>query len=69
VSRYPNGSSWQSAAVYSSIKYKPNPKFVFQSGLRFNYVVSNADFTENNLYLNLPFDAVRNESEACMMAS
>ena len=64
VSRYPNGSSWQSAAVYSSIKYKPNPKFVFQSGLRFNYVVSNADFTENNLYLNLPFDAVRNESEA-----
>ena len=64
VSRYPNGSSWQSAAVYSSIKYKPNPRFVFQSGLRFNYVVSDADFTENNVFLNLPFDAVKNESEA-----
>lgn len=64
VSRYPNGSSWQSAALYSSISYKPNPKFVFQSGLRFNYVVSDADFTENNTFLNLPFDSARNESEA-----
>ena len=64
VSRYPNGSSWQSAAVYSSFKYKPNPKFVFQSGLRFNYVVSEADFTENNVYLNLPFESAKNESEA-----
>ena len=64
VSRYPNGASWQSAAVYSSVKYKPNPKFVFQSGLRFNYVTSEADFTENNTYLNLPFDSAKNESEA-----
>ena len=64
ISRYPNGASWQSAAVYSSIKYKPNPKFVFQSGLRFNYVVSEADFTENNTYLNLPFESAKNESEA-----
>ncbi len=64
VSRYPNGSSWQSAAVYSSIKYKPNRKFVFQSGLRFNYVTSEADFTENNAYLNLPFESAKNESEA-----
>jgi len=64
ISRYPNGSSWQSAAVYSSFKYKPNPKFVFQSGLRFNYVFSEADFTENNTYLNLPFDSAKNESEA-----
>ena len=64
VSRYPNGSSWQSAAVYSSIKYKPNRKFVFQSGLRFNYVSSEADFTENNAYLNLPFESAKNESEA-----
>ena len=64
VSRYPNGSSWQSAALYTSIKYKPNPKFVFQSGLRFNYVVSKADFTENNVFLNLPFDNSKNESGA-----
>lgn len=57
VSRYPNGASWQSAAVYSSIKYKPNPKFIFQSGLRFNHVSSKADFQENNAYLNLPFES------------
>ncbi|MFI1772819.1 TonB-dependent receptor plug domain-containing protein [Thalassobellus citreus] len=64
VSRYPNGASWQSAAVYSSIKYKPNPKFVFQSGLRFNHVISKADFSENNVYLNLPFNASKNEAGA-----
>ncbi len=64
VSRYPNNANWQAVAAYSSIKYKPNPKFVFQSGLRFNYVVSEADFTQNNVYLNLPFEYAKNESEA-----
>ncbi|WP_158846725.1 TonB-dependent receptor plug domain-containing protein [Algibacter sp. L1A34] len=64
VSRYPNGATWQSAAVYSSIKYKPNTKFVFQSGLRFNHVISKADFTENNVYLNLPFTTSKNEAGA-----
>ncbi|WP_296311912.1 TonB-dependent receptor [Winogradskyella sp. UBA3174] len=56
VTRYPNGSTWQSIAGYASLKYKPNPKFVFQSGLRYNQVIANADFTENNVFLNLPFD-------------
>jgi len=56
VSRYPNDSDWQSIAAYASFKYKPNSKFVFQSGLRYNYVLANADFTENNVFLNLPFD-------------
>ena len=55
VSRYPDGSTWQSIALYSSLKYKPNPKLVFQSGLRFNHIISEADFTENNQFLNLPF--------------
>ncbi|MFL1012455.1 TonB-dependent receptor plug domain-containing protein [Flavisericum labens] len=64
VSRYPNGASWQSAAAYSSIKYKPNPKFVLQSGLRFNHVISSADFSENNTYLNLPFKSSKNEASA-----
>ena len=56
VSRYPNGSDWQSIAAYSSLKYKPNPKFILQTGLRYNHVLVNADFTENNQYLNLPFE-------------
>lgn len=64
VSRYPNGSNWQSVAAYTSIKYKPNLKFVFQSGLRMNYVVSKANFTENNLFLNLPFNSAKNKSSA-----
>lgn len=64
VSRYPNGANWQSAAVYSSIKYKPNTKFVFQSGLRFNHIMSKANFKENNEYLNLPFESSKNTSGA-----
>ncbi len=64
ISRYPNGATWQSAALYSSIKYKPNSKFVFQSGLRFNHVTSKADFTENNVHLNLPFESSKNTAGA-----
>ncbi|MDD7887138.1 TonB-dependent siderophore receptor [Flavivirga sp. 57AJ16] len=64
VSRYPNGASWQSAAIYSSIKYKPNSKFVFQSGLRFNHVISKANFEENNVFLNLPFKSSKNKAGA-----
>lgn len=64
VSRYPNGASWQSAAVYSSIKYKPHAKFVLQSGLRFNHVLSKARFSDNNQYLNLPFNASKNKAAA-----
>lgn len=56
VSRYPDGSDWQSMAAYTSLKYKPNPKFVFQTGVRYNHIISNADFTENNQFLNLPFN-------------
>ncbi len=56
VSRYPDGSNWQSIAAYSSVKYKPNTKFVLQSGLRYNHIIANADFTENNQYLNLPIN-------------
>ncbi len=64
VTRYPNKSSWQSAAVYTSLKYKPTAKFVFQSGLRYNYVTYNANFKENNVYLNLPFDSTKNSFSA-----
>jgi hemoglobin/transferrin/lactoferrin receptor protein len=59
VSRYPNGSNWQSLAAYASYKYKPNTKFVFQSGLRYNHIIANADFSENNEHLNLPFNSTK----------
>ncbi|WP_452220059.1 TonB-dependent receptor [Lacinutrix salivirga] len=64
VTRYPNNSQWQSAALYASLKYKPNPKFVFQSGLRYNNVSYKADFTENNTFLNLPFQSAKSNSGA-----
>ena len=64
VSRYPNGSSWQSAAAYASLKYKPNVKWVFQSGLRFNHIASRASFVENNAFLNLPFSKANNNNQA-----
>lgn len=59
LSRYPDGSDWQSIAAYTSLKYKPNPKFIFQTGLRYNHIIANADFTENNVYLNLPFNEAK----------
>lgn len=56
ASRYPDGSSWQSFAAYLSYKYKPNKKFTFQSGIRYNHVVINANLNKNNRFYNLPFD-------------
>ncbi|MEZ4796829.1 MAG: TonB-dependent receptor [Flavobacteriaceae bacterium] len=64
LSRYPNGSDWQSMAAYTSLKYKPNTKFIFQAGLRYNHILANADFTENNVYLNLPFSEAKINSGA-----
>ena len=58
VTRYPDGATWQSVAAYASLKHKPNSKFVFQTGLRFNQVIAKADFTANNEFLNLPFNDV-----------
>ncbi|TYA60214.1 TonB-dependent receptor [Formosa maritima] len=56
VSRYPNGSNWQSMAAYTNLKFKPSEKFVLQSGVRYNHIFMHADFTENNQYLNLPYN-------------
>lgn len=64
VSRYPNGSTWQSMAAYASLKYKPNTKFVLQSGMRYNHVLVKANFAENNVFLNLPFDKANLNSGA-----
>lgn len=56
ASRYPDGSTWQSLAVYTSLKSKFSEEVSFQGGLRYNHVVLNADFTENNRFYNFPFD-------------
>ncbi|PTM08245.1 MAG: TonB-dependent receptor [Bacteroidetes bacterium] len=56
ASRYPDASTWQSAAAYLSYKYKPNRKFTFQSGVRYNHIEIRADLSENNLFYNFPFN-------------
>ncbi len=56
LTRYPDGSVWQSLAAYTSIKYRPSNKFVLQTGLRYNQVISEANFDANNAFLNLPFN-------------
>jgi len=56
ASRYPNGATWQSMAAYMSFKYKPNKKFTFQSGIRYNHITINADLADNNTFFNLPFN-------------
>ena len=64
ITRYPNESSWQSAAAYFNLKYKPTNTFTLQSGLRYNSISSKANFTENNIFLNLPFNEANNTSDA-----
>ena len=56
ATRYPHGSTWQSIAPYISYKFKPNKKFTFQSGIRFNHIAIKANLKENNAFLNLPFN-------------
>lgn len=42
--RYPDGSTWQSYAVYSNFKYTISPKWILNAGLRYNYITIAAKF-------------------------
>ncbi|MFT6048985.1 MAG: hemoglobin/transferrin/lactoferrin receptor protein, partial [Patiriisocius sp.] len=53
ASRYPDGSSWQSAAAYTSIQYPLAKDLSFQGGLRYNHILVDATF-DLNLF-DLPF--------------
>lgn len=57
-SRYPQ-SSWSSYAAYLSYNFKVTPKFLIQAGLRYNYFVLNADFTNNLPFYPFPFSEVK----------
>jgi len=52
-SRYPQ-STWSSYAAYLSYNFKVTPKFLIQAGLRYNYFILNADFSNNLAFY--PFD-------------
>ncbi|CAM4067607.1 TonB-dependent receptor [Gillisia hiemivivida] len=53
-SRYPDGSTWQSLAAYSSYNWKLNEDLNIQSGLRYNHIIIKADFLAS--VHDFPFD-------------
>ena len=53
ASRYPDGSTWQSIAAYTTYQWKIQEDLSFQSGLRYNHILVDAEFDEN-LY-DFPF--------------
>ncbi len=53
ASRYPDGSTWQSLAAYTTYQWKIKENLSFQSGLRYNHILVDAEFDEN-LY-DFPF--------------
>ncbi|WP_420570959.1 TonB-dependent receptor plug domain-containing protein [Kordia sp.] len=53
ASRYPDGATWQSMAAYASLEYKMNPRFVIQSGLRYNHILIDTDF--DTTFFPFPF--------------
>jgi len=54
ASRYPDGSSWQSLAAYSSFQWHINPELVLQTGARYNHIFLKADF--DNSIFDFPFE-------------
>jgi len=57
--RYPN-SGWFSAGLYSSYHFHLSEKIQLQSGARFNFILLNADFSENQEFFPLPFSNSQN---------
>jgi len=55
ATRYPDGSTWSSLAAYASYQWKVSSQLTLNSGLRYNHVWINADFTDNNTFFDFPF--------------
>ena len=56
-SRYPN-ATWASYAAYLSYHFRISPKWLLQTGARYNFFSMKADFTNNLPYYPLPFSEV-----------
>ena len=54
ASRYPDGSTWRSAALYGSFLKHLTAKTNFQAGLRYNSIHLNSDF--DNQFYDFTFD-------------
>lgn len=53
VTRYPDGSTWQSYGAYISAKYKPHAKWILNAGLRYNHYIIQASF--DTTFFPFPF--------------
>lgn len=42
--RYPDGSTWQSYALYGNLKYELSPEWIMNCGLRYSFVTISAEF-------------------------
>lgn len=54
ASRYPDGSNWQSMAVYSSYQWKLTADLSLQSGIRYNHILVDASFDDR--FYDFPFE-------------
>jgi len=53
VTRYPDGSTWQTNGLYLSAKYKPSPKWILNGGMRLNDYIIKANF--DTTFFPFPF--------------
>ncbi|MDD4214180.1 MAG: TonB-dependent receptor [Bacteroidales bacterium] len=60
VTRYPDGSSWQSNGVYLTAKYKVHKKWLITGGIRYNHFLIKADF--DTTFFPFPFTDTRMSS-------
>jgi hemoglobin/transferrin/lactoferrin receptor protein len=61
-SRYPDGSNWNSYGIYLTYKYKFNPQYILQAGIRYNYVTLEAEF--DTTFYPFPFTTADQENGA-----
>jgi hemoglobin/transferrin/lactoferrin receptor protein len=54
ASRYPDGSTWQSAAAYASAQWSLQKNLTLTTGARYNQVIVNATFDDR--FYEFPFD-------------
>lgn len=64
ASRYPDGSVWESFAAYTNLNYRPGRRLTFRAGLRYTLIDIDADFRDNNVFYNLPFDTASIHTDA-----
>jgi len=53
-SRYPDGSTWQTGAVYANLEHKIKPNLTLLSGIRYSHVLLDAEF--DNRFFDFPFE-------------